>query len=254
MFKTLVLFCLLALVAPSLALAQLTLIAQADFDSDTVGNLPDTGLPGGPTGDSLVLTGVGFPGTYTVVDEALPLTDQPLRCERASGAGSFNFGLRVPTAAETTTKIVARFDIAPVQPLNSLALSAILRGPSLSIHGSIRLSAGGMIFTTAWGGALDTLIPAGNFRTDQPNHVEWIVDRESGVQSVVLNGVLVIDAEQTQYINPGTPFESLMFEGQGQSPMDIAIDNLEIYDGVAAPTPVEPVSFGNLKTHFRTTP
>ena len=228
------------------ALADLTLVAAANFDTDTPGQAPDTSLPGGPSGDSFYPGASTTIGTYTVVASLGDLTNQPFSAERGSGAGSFNFGLRLPTEAYTSESFHLKWRFAPVA--GGPYMFVVLRGPNLAIHGSMTLTSSSVLFSSAWGSQND--IHVGSLTMGESTLFEWTLDRVTGVQSLSLNGVVVVDNMVTGYHSPTVDADRLSFEGAFQSPMTVAVDDLEVYAGTGT-VPAEARTLGQVKALYR---
>jgi len=240
-----VLSALFLLASAGSALADLTRVAQANFDNDTVGDAPDGSLPGGPDGDSFFYPTFGV-GAFSVVDALAGLTNQPVRGVRTAGPGSFNFGLNLSPVAATAQELVFRFRYAPVS--GTPYIFVILRGTNLAVHGSLTLSATTVLFSTASGA--QNSINVGTMTFGQASYFEWTVDRLSGVQSLSIDGELVVDEIQTSYQASAININQLSFEGGLQDAMEVAVDDLEAFTGSGI-TPTSEYSWDQVKAVYR---
>ncbi len=181
-----------------------------------------------------------------MVDALAGLANQPVRGERTDGQGSFNFGLNLPASVATAPEMVFRFRYAPVS--GAPYLFVILRGPNLGVHGSLTLSSTSVLFSTAFGAQND--INVGTLVFNEASYFEWAIDRTTGVQSLPIDGVVVVDGMPTAYQSPGTDITKLSFEGGFQGAMVIAVDDLEAYTGTGS-TPTDLNSWGQVKAIYR---
>ncbi len=102
-----------------------------------------------------------------------------------------------------------RFD-----PVATPWMFVILRGPNLAIHGSIYLTPTSVLFSTAWGS--QNRIVVGSYASGESADFDWVLDRETGIQSLSLNDVVVVDAMATSYKSPLIDATRLVFEGAGK--------------------------------------
>ncbi len=222
------------------ATAGLELVAEVDFESDTLGAHPDASLAAGFFPG--LLQGIG---NYSVVDDLNVMTGQALRAVRPSGSGSFNFGLNLPAEAYLSQSVRMRWRFVPV---SGPWMFVILRGPNLAIHGSLSLTPNSILFSTGWGSQNNILV--GSYTIGESVDFDWVLDRETGIQSLSLNGVVVVDAMATTYKSPLVNATQLAFEGAQQGSMTVAIDNLQIFAGTGT-TPNEASSWGDVKALYR---
>jgi hypothetical protein len=232
---------ILSLAMFTTAFAGLELVSGLDFDSDTLGVHPDASLtegfyPSNPYGVA----------SYSIVDDLDMMTNQSLQAVRTSGPGSFNFGLNLPAEVYSSSSFRMKWRFAPVA--GGPYVFVVLRGPNLAIHGSLTLTSSSVLFSSAWGSQND--IHVGSHTTGESVDFDWVVDRVTGVQTLSLNGVVVVDAMATGYHSPLVDANRLAFEGAGQGAMTLAIDNLEIYAGTGT-TPNETKSWGEVKNLYR---
>jgi hypothetical protein len=210
----------------STTLAGYASIAHADFDGDTPGGYPDTTLPGGPTGDYLRFMLTAGISSFTVADSAGGITTQPLVGERTSGPGSFNFSVRWPSEFYTSQEFLIRWHWSGFAGLPQTFV--ILRGPNLQVHGSLKLLATEVRLSTA----LSTESTVATLTQGTPHTFEWTLDRTTGVQSLSVDGDLVVDGVETSWKQPGVDAAYLSFEGGGQSAMSVAFDDIDVYVGI----------------------
>jgi len=234
-------FIIFQLIAFSPATAGLELITGIDFESDTLGAHPDASLLLGfyPTIPSVV-------GSFSVVDDLDVMTNQYLQAVRTSGPGGFNFGVNFPSEFYTSPSFRMRWRFVPVAGAPYMFL--VLRGPNLAIHGSMTLTSSSVLFSTAYGSQNN--IGVGSFAMGESVDFDWTVDRETGVQTLLINGVVVVDALVTGYHSPAVDATRLSFEGALQGAMTVAIDNVEIFAGTGT-TPTETASWGTIKALYR---
>jgi hypothetical protein len=237
-----VLLSLSVLVLAPLATAQTVLVARADFNTDTVGELPDASLPGDPEGDVLGWAGQVTP---TVADSAGTLLDQPVRISRSGGSGGGRFWLNVPPSAGPCAKFLFRFRMA--RTTDYIWTSVIPMAPNQGTLGIMAFHSN-HILTTPDGVDLPSL---GTVEKDVDVLVEWEIDRVTGIQSISLDGVLVSDQLETKWKNTlGVDFNRLSFEPGSTSAQAFAIDDIEIY-AIDCATAVEIRTWGQIKSTYR---
>jgi hypothetical protein len=237
------------LTAPRATLAGSNVVARADFNADTVGEPPDTSLPGDPEGDSMLLAGSNW---ITVVESSGPLTDQPMEFDRTSGTGSPKAYLYWNESAYSCNTwtirwcAVARTVIPPI--------FFVLRGDI--VRDGRAAESGTRIFATmnTRGSNINILTDSGevtvaSWTIDQPDCFEWTIDLLAETTSLVIDGATV--AEDLP-INTSADFDVTYFgfESSTQISFTYAMDDIEILAG-ECPTPVEPTTWGRLKATYR---
>lgn len=223
------------------AAAQTTLVAQADFNSDVLWETPDGSLPGGPEGDYLWWNANMTP---YVVKAAGTLADQPIEIERPSGPGGALFQLRLPNDATACSKFVLRWRVARTSSNNYFSMLLV----GTWYHGLLTFHAETISIGTSL--SLTDLIAVTTVPEDVDVLLEWEIDRTTGLQSLSIDGMLVVEDLATSFTFPDHTAAMFSFEMGGQSAQSFALDDIEVYT-VDCATPVEPTSWGSIKGSYR---
>lgn len=228
---------------PVPALAQMTLIAKADFNADSVGKAPDLTLPGPPEGDHMEVSLIA-PGTYTVVESAGTLVDQPLELKRESGgSGGLNAGFYFPANAATCDSFVVKWS-AMAHTLIPPSFF-VLRGPQGRIYGSIRMTGPNVIRLQIGGTEQDV----GTWAVDVANSFEWHIDTAAHIQTLLIDGVPV--AEDVDAPAPADgDVTYFQFEHGFTDAFTLYMDDIEVYTVDCATTPVKKGTWGRIKSLY----
>lgn len=231
---------------PMPAATQSVVVLSADFNDDTVGEAPDTSLPGGPEGDSLGLSERPTGSAFTVVDAAGTLTDQPLEGNRLSGPGGFGCQFRLPEGAYPCQRIVVKWCSVGVTQIPSSFM--VLRGPQGAIHGSVNYRGSFITINTRLGFTFEEQV--GSWTVGEGQCFEWHVDRSANRQSLYIDGEVAVEDLETSWNTAGLDVIAFQYEPSSQNGFTFAIDDVEI-SVVDCASPTEQRSWGEVKAAYR---
>jgi hypothetical protein len=221
-----------------------TVVLVADFNGDTVGQRPDTSLPGGPTGDFLTLNETA--GTIRVVSSIDGLTNKPLEMKQGNTSGGIE--LRAWTAdgppgierATVRWRSLAR-DANPVFLMRCAVRSAggdVIASVDYRPHGSLTYNLGGTLPVT--------------YTNNQSQQFTIAVDFVSQTTSLSINGAPVPGFQNVPFLVAANHVGSVSFAGDESHPQSLVLDDVSVVvftrDPDRAPSVTAPVAFDGEET------
>ena len=236
------------LLLPISAAGQTVVVLDADFNADTIGEPPNTALPGPPTGDSILLSGVSANGSFLVVESAATLTDQPLEATRTGGTTGFACTFGLSESAYACQRLVIRWCSVAVTDIPPTFFSLLGPDGQFDLQGLLNFRTDNSITISPEVGVPNE-VTVGAWTQGVAQCFEWHVDRTSGLQSLFIDGIPAIEGFQTSWDTSGdvTFFKYSMAL---QDPFRFALDDVEVAV-VDCLTPVEEGTWGRVKSTFR---
>jgi hypothetical protein len=239
----------LALMLPLGVAAQTVVVLQADFNGDTIGEPPDTSLPGPPDGDGITLTGVSENGSFLVSSASATLTNQPLEVVRTSGTTGFACSFDFPEQAYPCERVIMRWCAVAVTEIPPTFFS--LHGPSgqFDFHGLLNFRTDRSITISSDVGVPNE-VTVGSWAVGVAQCFEWQVDRSTGVQSLYIDGSPAIEDFSTTWSTTSAEAISFKYSMATQLPFTYALDDIEVSVADCG-TPIEESTWGRIKSKYR---
>ena len=201
------------------------LMFHAHYDNDTVDSLPDTSLPGPPTGDSLVLN---TPAGYIMVRSAIgDLTNQPVEVRMTGGTGGVDLrGTVAGTPPSSGVWIASWRGLVQSGSWPSIFGPMIFRDSSNLILAGVAYRENGEIdFNDLFTGSGIGV----TYTPDVSQYFELTIDLDVKVTSLSIDGVPVALCQNTNYYEAGaSDLAHMNFEVGYTTEQAFALDDMKI--------------------------
>lgn len=232
------------------AQAESRVVLEADFNSDQIGQAPDTSLPGGPEGDGLTLIAQSTGSSFLVVESAATLLDQPLQATRVAGPGRFACSFDLPTDAYGCQNVVVKWCAVAVTGFTLTNFS--IKGPAgqFDFYGLLNFRSGGAI-TISPDVGVPNEVTIGSWSVGTAQCFEWHIDRQTGLQSVFIDGAPAVEGFATTWETTSTDVVAFEYATALQETLTYAIDDVEVSVVDCTTTPNAPITWGQVKAIYR---
>jgi len=214
---------------------------HADFNQNTVGEQPPADLPGDPVGDRLTFNSAG--GTIKVVDQAGPMTDQPLVYHRTS-LSFLTLGAYVAPDLESCESYLIRWTRMVNKEVSFFGISFRANGnwqlAQFQYDDAFVLNMNGFQNPLSVG-----------YQANVPQLFELTIDLVAERTSLSIDGSPVPEAQNLPFVqsNLTGTFQNILITGGGTEYPDFIIDDLEVI-ATCGSVPVNASTWGGLKIRF----
>lgn len=238
---------LVATVAAALALsanlvgAAPVVVLHADFDQDTVDQMPSTDPPGEPDGDSLAL--YHSAGDILVRSAVGTMTNQPVELSRTGGIG----GLRLTARLDPDYTNCSAYTVSFRSMVRSSVFFVymVLRASDGLIICSLEYRAGGVLSYNTVNNDLSV-----GYVPDVPQFFEITVDMSSHRTSLSIDGAPIPEAQDMGFSQSADDFATAGPTFGGQYVETMVFDDFHI-EATGCTSPVEPSTWGRVKNTYR---
>jgi hypothetical protein len=214
-------------------------VFQDDFDHDTVGAATTTDPPGDPAGDYLFFNGSG--DSILVQSEVNDLTNQSLDLV-SSGDPNFKLYATVDPEYRDCDNYTVRW--RSLNHGNVVYVTVVARDTNLAVLGALEYRTMGVLSFNGSGNPLDT-----EWNVYIAQFFEMTLDMQAQTVNLSIDGVPDPEAQSLPFYQPGSSLRRLHISGTGACAL--AIEDIEITGDGCSAVPIEPETWGWVKTRYR---
>lgn len=194
-----------------------TIVLDANFNADTVGQPPDLGLPGLPAGDFLTLNRAG--GTVTVISSCFGL-DQPIEMRQKFQPGGVGVDAWLAPQPPGSQSITVKWrSAARLFPLVCL-LSCDIKSSSGALLASVDYRPLGFL---KYNGT--RLLPV-RYHVNRAQEFAIVVDLVARTTSLSIDGASVAGFQNVPFAGPASDVARVSFHGDGKLAQSLLIDDI----------------------------